>query len=266
MKLKNLFTLTALATAIAFSGSALAKDGKIKVGIQTGPEFNVAEVAKKVAKEQFGLEVELVPFTDYVTPNVALEEKSIDANAFQHKPYLDAQMEARGWKDLVIVGNTFVYPIAAYSKKHTSLDQLPKGATVAIPNDPTNGGRSLLLLQAQGLIKVKEGTGLTPTELDIVENPKNLKIRALEAPLIPKVLGEVDLAIINNTFAGQAGLYPSKDAIFVEAKDSPYVNIIVAREDNKADQDVVNFVKAYNSEPVYQKAMEEFQDSVVKGW
>lgn len=121
MKLKNLFTLTALATAVAFSGSALAKDGKIKVGIQTGPEFNVAEVAKKVAKEQFGLEVELVPFTDYVTPNVALEEKSIDANAFQHKPYLDAQMEARGWKDLVIVGNTFVYPIAAYSKNTPAL-------------------------------------------------------------------------------------------------------------------------------------------------
>ncbi|MGR3807482.1 D-methionine transport system substrate-binding protein [Pasteurella testudinis DSM 23072] len=266
MKLKNIFTLSALATAVAFSGSALAKDGKIKVGIQTGPEFSVAEVAKQVAKDQFGLEVELVPFTDYVTPNVALEEKSIDANAFQHKPYLDAQVEARGLKGLVIVGNTFVYPIAAYSKKISKLDELKDGATVAIPNDPTNGGRSLLLLQAQGLLKLKEGTGLTPTALDIVENPKKLKIRELEAPLLPQVLPEVDLAVINNTYAGQAGLFPSTDAIFVEDKDSPYVNIIVAREDNKEDQDVVNFVKAYNSEAVYEKAKQEFKDSVVKGW
>lgn len=266
MTFKKVFTLTALATAVAFSGSALAKDGKLKVGIQAGPEFSVAEVAQKVAKDQFGLDVELVAFTDYVTPNIALEEKSIDANAFQHKPYLDAQVKARGLKGLVIVGNTFVYPIAAYSKKIHTLDELKEKATIAIPNDPTNGGRALLLLQAQGLLTLKEGTGLTPTALDIVENPKNLKIRELEAPLLPQVLPEVDLAIINNTYAGQAGLFPSTDAIFVEDKDSPYVNIIVARDDNKDDQDVTNFVKAYNSDVVYEKAKQEFKDSVVKGW
>ncbi|MBE2893881.1 MetQ/NlpA family lipoprotein [Spirabiliibacterium falconis] len=266
MKLKTLFTLSAVAATLALSTSAFAKDGKVRIGVQNGPEMTVAETAKQVAKDQFGLEVELVPFSDYVTPNAALEEKSIDANAFQHKPYLDSQSKARGWTDLVIVGNTFVYPIAAYSQKIKNLDELKDGAVIAIPNDPTNGGRSLLLLQAQGLLKLKDGTGLTPTELDIVENPKNLKIRSLDAALITQVLPEVDLAIINNTFAGQAGLYPSKDAIFVEDKDSPYVNIIVAREDNKDDEDVKNFVKAYNSEPVYQKAMEEFKDSVVKGW
>ena len=266
MQLKNILTISALSAAIAFSSSAFAKDGKIKVGIQVGPEMSVAETAKQIAKDKYGLEVELVPFTDYVTPNAALENKLIDANAFQHKPYLDSQLKDRGWNDLVIVGNTFVYPIAAYSKKIKDVKELKDGATVAIPNDPTNGGRALLLLQAQGLLKLKEGTGLTPTTLDIIDNPKNLNIKTLDANLIPRTLGQVDLAIINNTFAGAAGLYPSKDAVFVEDKDSPYVNIIVAREDNKADPDVQNFVKAYNTEEVYKKAMAEFKDSVVKGW
>lgn len=266
MKLTKTLKVSALVTALSLANTVFAADGKIKVGVMTGPEFAVAEVAKQVAKDKFGLEVELVSFTDYVTPNAALNNKLIDANAFQHKPYLDTQKKDRGWNDLVIVGNTFVYPIAAYSKKIKSIDELKNGATVAIPNDPTNAGRSLLLLQAQGLIKLKDPAGLTQTVLDIVENPKNLKIQTLDANLIPRTLGQVDLAIINNTFAGQAGLYPSKDAIFVENKESPYVNLIVAREDNKEDQDVLNFVKAYNSEEVYQKAQAEFQNSIVKGW
>lgn len=266
MKLKHIFSITLLTSALALSSSAFAKDGKIKVGIQTGPEMSVAEVAKQIAKEKYNLDVELVPFTDYVTPNAALENKLIDANAFQHKPYLDSQIKDRGWTDLVIVGNTFVYPIAAYSKKVKNINELKEGATVAIPNDPTNGGRSLLLLQAQGLIKLKDAANLTQTVLDIVENPKKLNIQTLDANLIPRALDQVDLAIINNTFAGQAGLFPSRDAIFVEDKDSPYVNIIVARDDNKADPDIQNFVKAYNTDEVYQKAMSEFQDSVVKGW
>lgn len=153
----------------------------IKVGVIVGAEQQVAEVAQKVAKEKYGLDVELVTFNDYVLPNEALSKGDIDANAFQHKPYLDQQIKDRGYK-LVSVGKTFVYPIAGYSKKIKSLDELKDGSQVAVPNDPTNLGRSLLLLQKVGLIKLKDGVGLLPTSLDIVENPKNLKIVELEAP------------------------------------------------------------------------------------
>ncbi|HBV38908.1 MAG TPA: methionine ABC transporter substrate-binding protein MetQ, partial [Erwinia sp.] len=147
----------------------------IKVGVIVGSEQQVAEVAKKVAKDKYGLDVELVTFNDYVLPNEALSKGDIDVNAFQHKPYLDQQIKDRNYK-LVPVGSTFVYPIAGYSKKIKSLDQLQNGAQVAIPNDPTNLGRSLLLLQKVGLIKLKDGIGLLPTVLDVVDNPKNIKL------------------------------------------------------------------------------------------
>lgn len=199
-----------------------------------GAEQQVAEVAQKVAKDKYGTDVELVTFNDYVLPNEALSKGDIDANAFQHKPYLDQQLKDRGYK-LVAVGNTFVYPIAGYSKKIKSLDELQDGSQVAVPNDPTNLGRSLLLLQKVGLIKLKDGVGLLPTVLDVVENPKNLKIVELEAPQLPRSLddAQIALAVINTTYASQIGLTPAKDGIFVEDKDSPYVNLIVTREDNK---------------------------------
>ena len=140
-----------------------------------------------------------------------------------HKPYLDTQIKDRGFK-LVAVGNTFVYPIAGYSKKIKSLAELPDGAQVAVPNDPTNLGRSLLLLQKQGLLKLKDNVGLNGTVLDIVDNPKQLKIVELEAAQLPRSLEDVDLAIINNTYASQVDLQANRDGLFVEDKDSPYVN------------------------------------------
>ncbi|VFS14205.1 DL-methionine transporter substrate-binding subunit [Enterobacter cancerogenus] len=208
-----------------------------------------------MAKEKYGLDVELVTFNDYVLPNEALSKGDIDANAFQHKPYLDQQIKDRGYK-LVAAGNTFVYPIAGYSKKIKSLDELQPGSQVAIPNDPTNLGRSLLLLQKVGLIKLKEGVGLLPTVLDVTENPKNLKLVELEAPQLPRSLddAQIALAVINTTYASQIGLTPAKDGIFVEDKDSPYVNLIVTREDNKDAENVKKFVQAYQSEEVYQEA------------
>lgn len=212
----------------------------IKVGVIVGAEQQVAEVAQKVAKEKYGLDVELVTFNDYVLPNEALSKGDIDVNAFQHKPYLDQQIKDRGYK-LVAVGNTFVYPIAGYSKKIKSLDELQPGSQIAVPNDPTNLGRSLLLLQQVGLIKLKDGVGLLPTSLDIVENPKNLKIVELEAPQLPFLDdAQIALAVINTTYASQIGLTPAKDGIFVEGKESPYVNLIVAREDNKDAENVKN--------------------------
>ena len=235
------------AGALIFSAGAFAKDGHIKVGVITGPEFQIAETVKQIAKEKYSLEVELVPFTEYVPVNVALESKELDANAIQHYPYLAEQSKDRGWTDLVVVGNTFVYPMAAYSHKIKSLEEVKDGMTVAIPSDKTNEGRALLLLQAKGLITLK--------------NPKE----TIDGNLIPRALSQLDFAVINNTFAGQGGLTIEKDGIFVEDADSPYVNIIVARKDNAEDPDVKNFVKAYNDEQTYEAAKKLFGE-VVKGW
>jgi D-methionine transport system substrate-binding protein len=200
-----------------------------------------------------------------VTPNAATDDGSVDINAFQHKPYLDQQIADRGYK-LAIAGNTFVYPIAGYSKQVTSVDQIEDGARIAVPNDPTNLGRSLLLLQAQGLIKLADDAGLTATVRDIVENPKNIEIVELEAPQLPRSLDDVALAIINTTYASSINLTPEKDGVFVEDKESPYVNLIVAREDNIDAENVKNFVKAYQTEEVYKAASEIFNGGVVKGW
>jgi len=239
----------------------------IKVGITSGPEQEIAEAAKKVAKEKYNLEVELISFNDYVIPNEALNNGDIDANAFQHVPYLTEQSKQRGYK-LAVIGNTFVYPIVAYSKKIKNISQLQNGSTIVIPNDPTNGGRSLLLLQKNGLLKLKDGIGLLPKVTDIKENPKQLKILEIEAPQLPRVLDdkEVVIAIINNNFAAQAGLNADQFGIFKEDKDSPYMNVVVSRQDNKNDEKVKNFLKAYQSEEVAKKADEIFKGGAVKGF
>jgi D-methionine transport system substrate-binding protein len=264
----NLFTKAILSAAIigvALTGCGEKKDNHLKVGAIAGAETQVAEEAAKIAKEKFGLEVEIVQFSDFATPNVALNDGSIDVNAFQHKPYLDSQIKDRGFK-LVAVGNTFVYPIAGYSKKIKAVSELKEGSQIAVPNDPTNLGRSLLLLQKQGLLKLKDGAGLSATVLDIAENPKKVKIVELDAAQLPRALEDVDLAIINTVYASQVNLQPTRDGLFVEDKESPYVNLIVARENNQNDEKVKNFVKSYQDEAVFKKATELFNGGVVKGW
>ncbi|WP_320151543.1 methionine ABC transporter substrate-binding lipoprotein MetQ [uncultured Tolumonas sp.] len=264
----NLFSKAILSAAIigiALTGCGEKKDNHLKVGAIAGAETQVAEEAAKIAKEKFGLEVEIVQFSDFATPNVALNDGSIDVNAFQHKPYLDSQIKDRGFK-LVAVGNTFVYPIAGYSKKIKTVSELKEGSQIAVPNDPTNLGRSLLLLQKQGLLKLKDGSGLSATVLDIVENPKKVKIVELEAAQLPRALEDVDLAVINTVYASQVNLQPTRDGLFVEDKESPYVNLIVARENNQNDEKVKNFVKSYQDEAVFKKATELFNGGVVKGW
>lgn len=267
-KIKILALLTGVLLSLSGCNSSKKDDQNyIKVGITSGPEQEIAEVAKKVAKEKYNLEVELVSFNDYVIPNEALNNGDIDANAFQHVPYLNEQSKQRGYQ-LEVVGNTFVYPIVAYSKKIKNISELQNGSTVVIPNDPTNGGRSLLLLQKNGLLKLKDGSGLLPKVTDIAENPKQLKILEIEAPQLPRVLDdkEVVIAVINNNFAAQAGLDAEKQGILKEDKDSPYVNVIVARKDNKTSAKVKNFVKAYESDEVLKKAEEIFKGGAVKGW
>lgn len=267
--IKRLFVLTIIPIVLQSCGGGTKKDDPsfIRVGITSGPEKEVAEAAKKVAEEKYNLNVELVTFNDYVVPNEALSSKDIDVNVFQHEPYLKEQSDKRGYK-LVVVGKTFVYPIVGYSKKIKNIDELKPGNTIAIPNDPTNGGRSLLLLQRYGLLKLKESVGLLPRVTDIIENPKNLKILEIEAPQLSRILDdkEVVVAVINNNFAAQAGLDANQYGIMKEDKESPYVNVIVAREDNKDQEKVKNFVKAYQSKEVEEAAEKAFKGGAVKGW
>lgn len=239
----------------------------IRVGITSGPEKDIAEAAKKVAKEKYHLEVELVAFNDYVIPNEALEKGDIDVNVFQHVPYLKEQSKQRGYQ-LSVVGNTFVYPIVGYSKKIKNMAELQQGNTVAIPNDPTNGARALLLLEKYKLLKLRPTGEILPRVTDIIENPKQLRIVEIEAPQLPRVLDdkEVVIAVINNNFAAQAGLDAKEFGLFTEDKDSPYVNVIVSRKDNKEEDKVKRFVKAYQSEEVVKTAHQIFKDGAVRGW
>ncbi|HVI47509.1 MAG TPA: methionine ABC transporter substrate-binding lipoprotein MetQ [Chitinophaga sp.] len=248
-------------------GTKKSDPNHIKVGVSSGPEYNVAQVAQQVAKTKYGLDVELVAFNDYVMPNAALNQGDLDINVYQHKPFLDEQCRQRGYK-LVPVGNTFVFPIAGYSKKIKNIADIQPQSTIVIPNDPTNGGRSLLLLQKIGLLQLKDGVGLLPKVIDITGNPKELRILELEAPQLPRALDDehVTVAIINNTFAGKAGLVPSRDGLFVEDSKSPYVNLVVAREDNKTEEKVKKFVQAYQSPEVAQAAEKEFKGGAIKGW
>ncbi|MEE3609802.1 MetQ/NlpA family lipoprotein [Avibacterium paragallinarum] len=276
MNFKKLLTVATLSSVLALTAckddkktetaAVQSAPQKIKVGVMSGPEHQVAEIAAKVAKEKYGLDVEFVEFNEYSLPNPAVSNGDLDLNAMQHKPYLDKDSQEHGYKNLVIVGNTFVYPLAGYSKKIKNVNELQDGAIIAVPNDPSNLARALILLEKQGLIKLKDNTNLFATSLDIVENPKNLQIKEVDTSVAARALDDVDLAVVNNTYAGQVGLNTEENGVFVEDKDSPYVNIIVAREDNKDSDAVKNFVKAYQTDEVYQEAVKHFKDGVVKGW
>ena len=278
MKFGKIFGISALASALFLAGCGQEKAPEqaaapaapaaqtIKVGVMSGPEHAVAEVAAQIAKEKYNLTVEYVEFNDYALPNTAVSKGDLDANAMQHKPYLDEDSKAKDLQNLAIVGNTFVYPLAGYSKKIKNVAELADGAVVAIPNDPSNLARALILLEKQGLIKLKDHNNLFSTVLDITENPKNLKIQEVDTAVAARALDDVDLAVVNNNYAGQVGLNAAEHGVFVEDKESPYVNIIVARTDNKDSEAIQNFVKAYQSDEVEAEAKKQFKDGVVKGW
>lgn len=263
--MKILSILTTLTLFFLCSCSKKKNEHLIKVGVIAGREAELMETVTKVARDQFGLTVETVVFSDYVTPNIALADGSLDLNVFQHLPYLQAMVKDRGYA-LVPVGNAFIYPLAGYSQKIKQLSDLKEGATIALPNDPTNLARSLILLQKQGLLELRPEAGCMATQADVISNPKKLKFLELEAPQLPRSLQDVDLAVINTTYASQINLFPLRDGLFVEEKDSPYVNIIVARENNRQEQKTQEFVKAYQSDAVLARALELFQGSALKGW
>ncbi|MDO5624338.1 MAG: MetQ/NlpA family ABC transporter substrate-binding protein [Pseudomonadota bacterium] len=258
-------TVAALSLSASLAGAALAQDKRsIKVGVTAGPHAQVMEQVKQVAAKE-GLAIQIVEFSDYVQPNAALSAGDLDANSYQHQPYLDQQVKDRGYK-LVSVGRTVNFPIGIYSKKVKKLDELKSGARFGIPNDPTNGGRVLLLLQEQGLIKLKAGAGLRATPLDVVDNPKRLRFVELDAAQLPRSLDDLDASAVNTNFALSAGLNPQRDAIALESEKSPYVNVLVVREQDKGQPWVAALVKAYQSEPVRKFIQDEFKGSVLAGF
>jgi D-methionine transport system substrate-binding protein len=264
MQRRNILKFAAtLFSATLFNMSAYADDS-IKVGVTGGPHAQIMEVVKQVAAKN-GLNIKIIEFSDYVQPNAALASGDLDANSYQHLPYLEAQVKDRGYK-LISIANTVIYPMGIYSKKIKSLKDLPNGARIAVPNDPTNGGRGLLLLQTQGLIKLRADAGLKATPLDIVDNPKKLKIVELDAAQIPRSLADVDAAAINTNFAMEAGLKPKTDAIAIEDPHGPYANIIAIRAADKDKPWVKKLVAAYHSPEVKQFIDAKFAGAVVTVW
>ena len=244
--------------------AAPAVDKPLKVGVTAGPHAQILEVVKKVA-EKDGLKIQIVEFSDYIQPNVALNQGDIDLNSFQHLPYLENMIKDRKY-DLVMLAKTITFPMGVYSKKIKAVTELKEGAVIAIPNDPTNGGRALALLEKAGLIKLKPGLGHKASVVDITENPKKFKIRELDAAQIPRSLDDLDLAAINTNYAMPAGLIPVKDALILEDSNSPYANIIAARSKDKDNPQYKNFLKAYQSEEVKKFVNDQFKGSIVVAW
>jgi D-methionine transport system substrate-binding protein len=263
---KRVLIQSALAIAAAFSisGAALAQDKPLKIGVTAGPHAQIFEQVKKIA-EKDGLKIQIVEFSDYIQPNAALAAGDLDANSYQHKPFLDQQVKDRGYK-LVSVGYTVNYPIGIYSKKVKDLKDLQAGARFGIPNDPTNGGRVLLVLQDLGLIKLKPEAGLKATPLDVTDNPKKIRFVELDAAQLPRSLDDLDASAINTNFALSAGLNPQKDAIAHESAKSPYVNVLVVREQDKDKPWVGKLLKAYQSEEIRKFIQTEFKGSVLAGF
>jgi D-methionine transport system substrate-binding protein len=233
----------------------------LKIGASPIPHAEILNFVKPLLEKE-NIELEIIEFTDYVQPNTALADKELDANFFQHKPYLDNFIKERNL-DLVPIVNVHVEPLGLYSKSIKDLSGLKEGSTIAIPNDATNAARSLLLLQSNGLIKLKDGVGIEATEKDIAENPKKLKIQPAEAAQLPRVLEDVDAAVINTNYALPAGLNPTKDALIIEGKDSPYANLVVVRKGDETRAEVQTLIKILNSDEVKKFLEEKYEGAIV---
>lgn len=268
--IKKAVTLAALATLCVFaagcgssdnnSKSASSDKKEITVGVTPGIHAEIMEQVKKEAAKQ-GITIKIMEFSDYVTPDVALSNKEIDMNSYQHKPYMDNLVKDKGLK-IVSIGQTVVAPIGLYSHKIKSLDDVKDGMTVAVPNDPTNGARGLLLLQKAGFIKIKDGVKY-PTPQDITENAKHLQIKELEAAQIPRSLDDVDFAAINTNYAMDAGLNPVTDALLREDKDSPYANILAVHEDDKDNPTLKKIVEIYHSDVIKKYIEDHYKGALI---
>ncbi|WP_294707145.1 MetQ/NlpA family ABC transporter substrate-binding protein [uncultured Fusobacterium sp.] len=238
---------TLLAAAFILVG-ATALAGELKVGATPVPHAELLNLVKEDLKTE-GVDLKVVEFTDYVTPNLALAEGELDANFFQHFPYLEKFSNERGL-NLVSAGKIHVEPLGVFSQKIKDIKDLPNKATIAIPSDPSNGGRALILLHNSGVIKLNDPTNLYVTEFDIVENPKKLKFKPIEAAQLPRVLPDVEAAVINGNYALEAGFSPVEDSLLLEGAESPYANIIAVKSGDESKEDIQKLLKALQSKKV----------------
>ena len=271
---KKLFLLGSVVLSLALTGCGGAKkddtkaeapadgDNKIVIGVSPTPHGEIIEGLKPEFEKE-GLDVEVVNFDDYIQPNLQLEAGDLDANYFQHKPYLDSFTEERNIDNLDVLGYVHIEPMALYSEKYKSVDEIEDGAEIIIPNDPSNGARALILLEDAGLIKLKDKTNLNSTEKDIAENPKNLKFTAMDAPSIAQVYKDSGAAVINSNFAIGQGLDPTKDSIFLEPTDSPYANLVAIRKEDADKEKFKKFLKVLNSEEAKKFIEEKFKGAVI---
>ncbi|MFS8542481.1 MAG: MetQ/NlpA family ABC transporter substrate-binding protein [Limnochordales bacterium] len=261
MKISSLRVAAAVLLVLALGAAAGAQAQVIKVGATPVPHAEILEFIKPALAAE-GIELQIVEFTDYVLPNLALSDGELDANYFQHIPYLET-FSADHRLDLTVLVGVHIEPMGLYSQRVDSLEDLPQGATVAIPNDATNGGRALLLLQEAGLIRLAEGTGITATVFDIVDNPRNIRFRELEAPLLPRALADVDAAVINTNYALEAGLVPLRDALVIEGEESPYANVVAVRTGDEANPALLKLADALTRPEVRDFILERYEGAVV---
>jgi D-methionine transport system substrate-binding protein len=238
-----------------------AKPVVLKVGASPVPHAEILNLIKPALAKQ-GVDLQVIEFSDYIKPNLALSDKELDANFFQHVPYLEKFASERKLA-LVSLVKVHIEPMGVYSKKIKDIKQVPDGAKVAIPNDPTNGGRALVILEKAGLLKLKAGKGISATPSDIVENPKKLEIIEAEAAMLPRNLEDVTLAVINSNFALQANLNPTKDSLFIEPKDSPYANIVAVRKGDENRPEIQKLKAAITSPEVKKFIEDKYKGAVV---
>ncbi|MET3889628.1 D-methionine transport system substrate-binding protein [Bosea sp. OAE506] len=260
---RNALAATALA-ALTLAVPALAQAPQVvRIGVSPGPHAEILEKVKPLLAPK-GIDLKIIEFSDYVVPNQALDAGELEANSFQNQPYLDNQVKDRGFK-LVSVGLTVNFPLGIYSSKYKSWADVPDGSSIAIQNDPTNGGRSLLLLQDKGVIKLRDGVGFKPGPIDIVANPKKLKIIEVEAAQTPRTLADVAAAAINTNYAVDAKIEPTS-AILREDPKGPYVNVIAVRSADKDKPWVKTLVETYQSPEIKAFVAERFKGNVLAGW
>jgi D-methionine transport system substrate-binding protein len=264
MSLRHLMISAAVSVAALAAVANAAGAETIKIGATPGPHAQILEAVKPIAAKN-GLDIQIIEFTDYVVPNAALDAGDLQANSFQNQPYLDNQKADRGYK-IEPVGLTVNFPMGVYSKKYKSWDAVPPGATLSIPNDPTNGGRVLLLLQDKGVLRLKPSVGFKPTIADITENPRKFKIVEVDAAQTARTLDDVDVAAVNTNYATQAGLDPVKDAILREDPKGPYVNLIAVRAADKDKPWVKVLVESYHSAEVRDFVLTKFKGAVLPAW
>jgi D-methionine transport system substrate-binding protein len=263
--LRKILAAVAVAGAIfAGVGSVQAAEPQVlKVGVSSGPYAEILRYASELAKKD-GIDARVIEFTDWTLPNAALAQDDLDLNVFQHQAYLDNQVAQRGY-DLVSIGKAIIVPFGLYSKKITSLSEIKDGATTAIPNDPSNGARGLELLEKAGLIKVKPGIGIKATVLDIVENPKHLKIKELDAAQLPRALDDLDFSVVSLNYAISAGLEPKK-ALFLEGADTNWNLVFAVRAKNKDNATIKRFIALYRSPEIKEFIAKRFNGTILTTW